>query len=94
MYHYTYIITNNNETTDNGKYYIGVRTSLNMPHEDTEYFGSSEYLKEDINEKGKNSFTKEILGIFNNREEAMQHEIELHNFFDVEKNDLFYNKHN
>jgi isopentenyl diphosphate isomerase/L-lactate dehydrogenase-like FMN-dependent dehydrogenase len=79
---------------ENGKYYIGVRTSACEPSLDNEYFGSSVYLNEDIMKKNKENFIKIILKIFSNRNDAMEHEINLHRYFDVENNILFYNRHN
>jgi len=94
MYHYTYIITNNTDNWEVGKYYIGVRSCNCHPTQDVAYLGSSRYLSEDIERLGKESFNKNIICIFDNRQDAMLHEIELHQQFDVEKNELFYNKIN
>lgn len=94
MYHYTYIITNNTELIEYGKYYIGVRSCECDPRLDETYYGSSVYLTEDINRKNKSNFTKTIIKIFDTRNEAMAHEIKLHEQFDVENNNLFYNKYN
>jgi hypothetical protein len=90
MYHYTYIIIN----TVNEKYYIGVRSCNIDPILDIDYLGSSKYLNEDIAFYGKNSFIKDIIKVFDNRQDAMNHEIELHHYFDVENSNLFYNKFN
>ena len=90
MYHYTYIITN----TVNKKYYIGVRSCNTDPKLDSDYLGFSKYLNEDVFLYGKNCFTKVIIKIFDNINDAMSHEIELHSYFDVENNDLFYNNIN
>ena len=81
MYHYTYAIT---YTT--GKYYLGVRSCKCLPEEDTKYVGSSKYTPND------KIFAKEILGTFSTREEAIAHEIVLHEEWDVGNNDLFYNR--
>lgn len=91
-YHYVYKIINNNPS-DERQYYIGVRTAKGCtPDKDTEYWGSSKYLKESINEIGLENFSKEILSIWNTREEAVAEEIRLHTQFDVSKNPEFYNK--
>ena len=90
MYHYTYRITNLNPT-DNRKYYYGVRSSKCHPKYDN-YWSSSKYLKEDINKLGKDNFKKKIIKIFITRQEALKHEIFLHNKFNVAKNSVFYNR--
>ncbi len=94
MYHYTYIISNNTELIEHGKYYIGIRSCDCDPNIDNEYYGSSVYLTKDILLKNKSNFTKNIIKVFNTRKEAMLHEIELHQYFNVEQNNIFYNKHN
>lgn len=94
MYHYTYIITNITDSITTGKYYIGVRSCDCDPIEDIYYLGSSKYLSEDIDRLGKDKFKKNIICVFDNRQDAMLHEIELHHKFDVGNNQLFYNKIN
>lgn len=81
MNHYTYKIT---YTT--GKYYIGVRSCTKEPKDDTSYIGSSKHTP------NKLVLLKEILSTFKTRKEALQHEIYLHNQYDVANNDMFYNK--
>lgn len=88
MYHYTYLITNN----ENGMKYIGVRSSKCIPEEDDIYMGSSKVLNAVISQLGVSGFIKEILEKFESRELAVQNEIELHNKFDVDRNVEFYNK--
>ena len=90
MFHYTYIIINNNPI-DNRKYYIGVRSSKNHPGIDN-YHGSSKDLKSHIKLLGINSFTKKIFNIYSIRKDALQSEIHLHKKFNVSINVLFYNK--
>jgi hypothetical protein len=68
--------------------YIGVRTSDKEPHLDTHYWGSSKHTPKDIESTHK----KRILKIFNTREEAIAHEIMLHNKYDVGVNPMFYNR--
>lgn len=81
MHHYTYKIM-----YSNSKYYIGCRSCECLPEEDTQYVGSSKYTPNDLVE------SKEILGVFDTREEAIKHEIKLHEEFDVGKNESYYNK--
>ena len=68
-----------------GREYIGVRSCDCMPEEDTKYFGSF---------KDKTFFPTEktILFVCETREEAMEIEIELHDFFDVAVNPQFANR--
>jgi len=87
MKHYTYMITN----TLNDMQYIGVRSCDCEPNED-QYWSSSKYLKEDITKFGIENFTKQILNIWNTREDALEHEISLHEQYNVSTNKLFYNK--
>lgn len=81
MYHYTYKIH-----YSTGKFYIGVRTSKCLPEEDTKYIGSSKYTPNDLIIK------KEILKVFETREKAIEHEVYLHNIYDIAINPLFYNQ--
>lgn len=90
-YNYIYKITNINPL-DERKYYIGVRSSIVEPHNDVHYWSSSNYLKKSISEQGIENFIKEILSIWDSREEAVNEEIRLHAEFDVSKNPEFYNK--
>ena len=83
--HYTYEITNKK-----GNRYIGVRSCGCNPSDDP-YMGSCKILNETISVEGKENFTKKILQTFPTREEAAQHEIELHEKFDVARNPMFYN---
>ena len=91
MYHYTYKLTINN-TTDSRKYYIGVRSSDKHPNDDINYLGSCKTLLEWFKYNGTNDVKKEILAIYDNRKDAIQHEIELHDQFDVAANELFWNR--
>ena len=85
-HHYTYEITNKKS----GIRYIGVRSCNCNPNNDS-YMGSCKILNETISVEGKENFTKKILQTFPTREEAAQHEIELHEKFDVARNPMFYN---
>lgn len=68
--HYVYKITN----LKNNKIYIGVRTHPN-PDKD-EYMGSGTVIQKVIEIEGINNFKKEIIHLFNTREEAEQKEKE------------------
>lgn len=87
MNHYTYIIKN----LYNGKIYIGVRTCECDPTQDN-YWSSSRHLNDLIKRYGKDHLRKRILRVHDTRENAMLHEIELHNKYDVAVNERFYNK--
>jgi hypothetical protein len=77
-YHYTYEIT-----YPNGMKYIGVRSCTCPPSEDN-YYGSSKHTP--------TTGDKLILRIFKTRKEAVQHEVYLHNYNDVARNPIYYNK--
>jgi hypothetical protein len=90
-YHYTYKIIN----IKNKKSYIGVRSTNNIPSDDLgiKYFSSSsnlEFMQDQL--ENPQDYKYEILKLFVNRDLALAHEIELHEKYDVAKNDLFYNK--
>lgn len=91
IYHYTYRITVNNPT-DSRLYYIGARSCKKHPTEDANYFGSCKEFNAWQKQNGKGQLTKEILAIWKNRKLAIEHEIKLHNLFDVAKNSQFWNK--
>jgi hypothetical protein len=74
---------------DNRKYYIGCRTCECLPSEDN-YYSSSNDIKELM--KSGHEFDKEILEVFENRIDAINYEIELHQKYDVSNNPKFYNK--
>jgi len=90
-FHYVYKITNLNPT-DSRKFYIGVRSSICEPHSDSKYLSSSKSLIESIEQFGVQQFQKEILSIWETREEAVLEEIRLHDIFDVGVNLEYYNK--
>lgn len=81
MFHYTYKIH-----YSDGKYYIGARSCKCKPEEDTKYIGSSKYTPNHLLVK------KEILQVFQTRKEALEHEVYLHNLYDVAVNEQFYNR--
>ncbi len=86
MKHYVYEI----ENIRTGIKYIGVRSSKVDPMED-KYMSSSKSLKALVN-KSPEDFKKTILCTFVTRERALAFEVFLHNYFDVAKNPLYYNK--
>ena len=85
MNHYTYEITKDSGVRMS---YIGVRQCKCPPEEDTDYWGSSKHLPDNI----QDNHTKTILRTFDSREDAVKHEVYLHNRFDVAANPLFYNR--
>ena len=70
---------------EKGREYIGCRTCDCLPEEDTKYFGS-------FRDKTFFPTEKTILFVCETREEAMEIEIELHDFFDVAVNPQFANR--
>ena len=90
MSHYTYRISVNNPT-DNRIYYIGARSCKKHPTQDN-YFGSCREFTAWQKENGKSGLTKEILAIWGNRKLAIEHEINLHEHFNVAQNPQFWNK--
>jgi hypothetical protein len=85
MNHYTYFLTAK-EPFEGMKYYIGVRSCECAPEED-EYMGSSRVIK-----RNKVAVDKHILATWSTREEAVSHEILLHECFDVARNGEFFNQ--
>ena len=90
MYHYTYEITANN-TTDARQKYIGVRSCECYPTED-KYWGSCKSFAEWQKVNGTESLAKKIFAIHQTRELAMEHEIKLHEYFDVGVNEEYFNQ--
>lgn len=89
--HYTYMIEVL-EPTDQRRYYVGVRSCDGSIIDDKYYLGSSKYLKQWIKENGKDKIKKTILAIWPTRELAMEHEIRIHDHFEVHLNEEFFNK--
>jgi hypothetical protein len=85
MQHYTYFLTAK-EPFNGMKYYIGVRSCKGNPEED-KYSGSSKVIKQN-----KIAADKHILATWDTRQEAVSHEILLHDCFDVAVNKEFFNK--
>lgn len=80
--HYVYLL----ESKLCKKYYIGVR-SCKCAVGDDPYMGSSTKMTDE----DRNNCNKIIIKRFNSREEAVAHEIELHDKFSVVTNELFWN---
>ena len=85
MNHYTYFLTAK-EPFNGMKYYIGVRSCKGSPEED-KYLSSSKVIKHN-----KIDVDKHILATWNSRKEAVDHEILLHNCFNVAVNKEFFNQ--
>ena len=68
-----------------GRGYIGKRECDCLPEKDVNYFGS-------FHDKNFNPSQKIILETFDSVEEALEAEIILHNFYEVDKNPHFANK--
>lgn len=88
MYHYTYKITN----MQNGIAYIGTRSCKCLPKDDHAYMSSSSVVKAVLMKEGSHIFHKQILAIWPSRNDAILHEMLLHDYFDVGANPLYYNK--
>jgi hypothetical protein len=93
-YHYVYKITNHNPV-DSRKFYIGVRTTKGrLPEDDINYMGSSDTLTAAIKTQGKKYFSKEILSVWQSKDDAYAEEIRLHELYDVCRNMEYYNNAN
>jgi len=91
-YHYTYQIQNL-KPIDGRTFYIGVRSCSCLPEEDTDYWGSQKkHLGKAIENQGKQDFKKYIIKTFPTRLEAAEHEMELHEQYDVVRNHFYYNR--
>lgn len=91
MYHYVYRITNKAIN----KHYYGVRTSKTHPKDDLghKYFSSSsdkEFIKEQKN--NPDIFKYKVIKICETRDESLDIEVKLHNRFNVDVNESFYNR--
>jgi hypothetical protein len=69
-YHYLYKTTN----LINGKYYYGMHSTNNI---NDSYLGSGKRLRYSIRKYGKDNFKREIIKMFDSREELVQGEIDL-----------------
>ena len=83
MYHYVYLLQH---TTDKRKY-IGVR-SCKVPIKDDTYMSSSKWATKEY----LSNCTKTVIKVFNTRKEAVEHEIFLHNKYDVAVNPDYFNQ--
>ncbi len=91
QYYFTYKITN----TVKQKHYIGSKVSKLVPEDciGVTYFSSSrdkKFLKDQ--QLNPENYVYDVVGIFDTYEEAIQHEVDLHEFYEVAKNKNFYNK--
>lgn len=81
MHHYTYLIT----YTD-GKKYIGVRSCKCSVEDDIAYIGSSRHTPNHLFQ------SKQVLRQFATRNQAVAHEVELHDQYQVATSTEFYNR--
>jgi len=77
--------------TDERCRYIGVRSCSVKPDQDL-YFGSSRSFNKWQKENGTDGLVKTILGWWPSREQAVKHEILLHDIFDVGRNKEYWNR--
>lgn len=82
MFHYVYLLE-----FENGKGYIGMRSTTLEPELDTCYLGSGRALPP----RDSSSCTKTILKVFPTREEARKYEIDLIVLNDCVKSPIWYN---
>lgn len=90
MNHYTYLIQSLDKTMN----YIGSRSCKCDPTEDC-YWGTSKHLpwgKKGSKQDQSSQATKTILQVFNTKQEALEHEIYLHNKYSVHTNENFWNQ--
>lgn len=85
MWHYTYELVCN----ETGERYIGKRSSKVWPSRDN-YWSSSKTVKAMI--KRGLTFSKKVLMEHSSAKEALEHEILLHNLYDVAINPVYLNK--
>jgi hypothetical protein len=90
MYHYTYMIDVKNHTDERCRY-IGVRSCSVKPDQDF-YFGSCRPFKKWQASNGTDGLVKTVLAWWPNREQALKHEILLHDIFDVGRSKEFWNQ--
>jgi len=86
--HYTYMITT--PAVDAQCMYIGVRSSKNLPEKDA-YMSSSKPLRAWLKQNPR-AGRKVVLATWATRAEALEHEIFLHDCFDVSSNEKFWNQ--
>lgn len=88
-YHYTYILEAVNPL-GNERFYIGVRSCNKHPTEDGCYMSSSRSVATAI--AFGVAFKKNVLAIWPSREEAVAHEVRLHEFLNVSTDPSYFNK--
>lgn len=86
MIYYVYLTTNK----INNKKYIGKSSYWDCPSKHN-YYGSGVLIKKAVKKYGKENFTKEILEIFDNENDALQAEIRYIKKFNALEDDNFYN---
>ena len=91
MSHYTYMLTVKNPS-DSRRLYIGVRSCKVQPEQDVQYFGSCRPMRAWMKTQGNGCVEKIILARWPSRAEALEHEIFLHECFDVGVNPEFWNQ--
>lgn len=91
-YFYTYRITCTHPDSVE-KYYYGHRKSECHPRDDV-YWSSSKFVKTAILKYGSEFFKKKIIRIFASKNEAINHEIKLHERLDVQSHPIFFNRYN
>jgi hypothetical protein len=72
-------------------YYYGSRKSVVPPKLDVHYWSSSRLLKQARQIVGEKYFKKKFLAEFSTRESALNHEIKLHERFNVKNHPAFFN---
>jgi len=82
MFHYIYKITNKT----NGKIYVGVHSTHDM---NDGYMGSGKLILNAIKKYGRDSFTKDILEIFDKAEDAFLREREIVNEDFIRRSDTY-----
>lgn len=85
MHHYAYLLT-----FKNGMKYIGARSGKVLPEHDVTYLGSGRNLPSDRHDK-RGEIVKEILGIFNTREDLINYETNYIETHDCVNNPNYYN---
>lgn len=91
MHHYTYMLTVKSPV-DTRRLYIGVRSCKVQPEQDVKYMGSCRPMKTWMKTQGQDCVEKIVLARWGSRQEALEHEIFLHDCFDVGANPEFWNQ--
>jgi len=77
--------------TDARRLYLGVRSCKVVPEEDF-YFGSCRPFRAWQKQNGTDGLDRQVLAVWPSRQEALSHEILLHDCFDVAVNPEFWNQ--